>query len=80
MNTLKNTKFWIALATLGLQLGMFAVLFIFRPELLTETVIFGLLGAAVATLTSFGAMNIVASGQATKEEIARLEAKVEPKV
>jgi hypothetical protein len=64
MNTLKNTKFWVALGTLLVHLVLFFAILIFKPDLLTGAVVGIFIGAATADLAVFGTLNVVASGQA----------------
>ncbi len=80
MNTLKNTKFWIACATLVFQVGMFLLLLFVKPDLLTDTTIAFFIGGGVATIGTFGALNVVASNQASKEAVALAEVNKKPDV
>ncbi len=65
MNTLRNTKFWITLATLLIQIGMFVFLAVMNR--LTDTIVIAFLSALPVTLGTFGALNVAASGQAASQ-------------
>jgi hypothetical protein len=61
MKTFHNTKFWVTLATLVLQIAMF--IFLRVTGTMSDGIVIAFLGALVTTLTAFGALNVVASGQ-----------------
>ena len=63
MNTLKNTKFWITLATLIIQVGIF--IFLRLSGTVSDTVTISEIGGIIATLAAFGTLNVIASGQAS---------------
>jgi len=67
MNTLKNTKFWIAIGTLVVHVALFLVILFVKPQVLDVTVIGLFIGAATADLAVFGTLNVVASGQAASQ-------------
>jgi hypothetical protein len=56
-----GTKFWVTLATLALEVGMFV--FMRLTGTMDSTVTLGFLTAIVATVTQFGVTNVIASGQ-----------------
>ncbi len=66
MNTFRNTKFWITLATLAVQVGIFV--FLRLTGEVSDTVVIAEITGIVATLGAFGTLNVIASGQATKTE------------
>ena len=57
-----GTKFWVTLATLVLEVGLFVFLRL-TPGGMDETIVIGFLTAIVATVTQFGVTNVIASGQ-----------------
>jgi hypothetical protein len=61
MKTLKNTKFWITIATLIIQMAIFVYLRMSGP--VSDTVTISEIGGIIATLTAFGTLNVIASGQ-----------------
>jgi hypothetical protein len=61
MQTLRNTKFWVTLATLLIQLAMFV--FLRLSGTVTDAVTIAEITGIVATLAAFGTLNVIASGQ-----------------
>jgi hypothetical protein len=61
-STLKNTKFWVTLATLVIQVAIFIFLRLSGP--VSDAVTISEIAGVVTTLAAFGTLNVIASGQA----------------
>ena len=65
------TKFKLALVVTAFQMLIFVAILIFAQSRLDATMVIAFISAPIATLTAFGLLNVVASGQAAKVAIAQ---------